>query len=685
MINEYRPGILLVLALLGVAFGGVACGGSGGGRGVPKSAAQAGRIAFVRGDDLWVMRPDGTRQHRLTRTRTPEAWPSWSPKGDQIAFTRIVESDSQLFVMRADGSRVRRLVRSRGDDSGPAWSPDGRWIAFSRGLDPDCFDTCPTAIYVVSADGAGLHRVSPVLDSAADFPSWSPDSRRIVFGAGGAALVGLSGGGLKVISNREDDFDPSWSPDGQRIAFVTAAQDRGVIAVMSSTGGGRRILTHGRANSTNPVWSPDGSAIAFGVVRQGRGYIGVMNADGTGQRSLGRGLEPDWTGKRAPVEVAEITKPVSPATAPGCSFVAKLIAGCGSASTRAPDDVEQNGEGPSGLIAVGMGNGSEHFDIWLVDARGRKVRRLTRAPGPDALPTWSPDGSRIAYLCNVFDDSGNIDGAGGALGAIDLGPLGHARNNGGKLCVIGRDGSGQRVLVKRITAAAPAWSPDGRRIAFARPGHGIYVVSATGSSLRRLSTGNDDYPAWSPNGRLIAYSTDGGLSILASDGSQQRPLTSGSDDLGAAWSPDGALLAFTRFTDEGREVWMVRPDGTGRRRLAASSGAVVDPNVTMDPAPAWAPDGRRLAFDVAADDGTSSVGVVNADGRGLRVYKHSHDGDFHPSWSADGTAIVVTSWLAQGEGLGILSADSAGPPRIVMKGYNTTPSWLPAEPQQNRR
>ena len=333
----------------------------------------------------------------------------------------------------------------------------------------------------------------------------------------------------------------------------------------------------------------------------------------------------------------------------------------------------------TGLIAVGLGSGHRNFDIWLVDPTGRRVRRLTKDAGIDVMPTWSPDGSRIAYLRRFDDESGNLEGTAGSLGAIDFGPVGHFRNNGGELCLVNTDGTGGRVLVKSFAAAAPSWSPDGQRIVFARPNKGIYVVAADGAGLHRLASGPDDYPAWSPDGKRIAFTTDSGLWIMDADGSHKRRLTVDSnwDDLGPAWSPGGDLIAFTRFTDSGRDVRVIAPDGTGGRRLAHSTGAVIDPNVAIDVAPAWSPDGTRVAFDVASRSGVSSIGMVGGDGSGLQVYRHTHDGDFHPSWSPDGKALVVTSWLAKGEGVGLLLLSTVGPPRIVIRGYNTTPAWRP--------
>jgi Tol biopolymer transport system component len=97
----------------------------------------------------------------------------------------------------------------------------------------------------------------------------------------------------------------------------------------------------------------------------------------------------------------------------------------------------------------------------------------------------------------------------------------------------------------------------------------------------------------------------------------------------------------------------------------------------MDPAPSWSPDGHRLAFDVASLGGVSSIGVVDKSGSGFRVYRHNHFGDLHPTWSADGSTLLVTSFLAKSAGVGLLPVSEAGPPTVVVSGFNNTPTWQP--------
>jgi dipeptidyl aminopeptidase/acylaminoacyl peptidase len=134
----------------------------------------------------------------------------------------------------------------------------------------------------------------------------------------------------------------------------------------------------------------------------------------------------------------------------------------------------------------------------------------------------------------------------------------------------------------------PAWSADGRKIAFTSHRDGnyeIYVMNADGSDQRRItmSAGSDFSPAWSPDGTKIAFNRDGDIWTTRSDGTDQVNLTnSSSPELEPAWSPDGSTIAFSTFVQLDQQIWTMNADGTGRRSVI--SGAE----------PTWSPDGREI-------------------------------------------------------------------------------------------
>jgi dipeptidyl aminopeptidase/acylaminoacyl peptidase len=175
--------------------------------------------------------------------------------------------------------------------------------------------------------------------------------------------------------------------------------------------------------------------------------------------------------------------------------------------------------------------------------------------------------------------------------------------------------------------AGPRWSPDGSRIAFYRvlPGCtpapvAIYVVQARGGAPWRIGMTNGQWPpAWAPDGTRLAFGSRRGL-VVASD--RLVELTRG-PDFAPAWSPDGALISFRRGPPPASELWVVRPDGSGARRLA---GRLHD--LTL---PVWSSDSRELAF--AAYNGASAdIHVVDVATGAVRVVAPSPAHDLEPAW-----------------------------------------------------
>jgi Tol biopolymer transport system component len=174
---------------------------------------------------------------------------------------------------------------------------------------------------------------------------------------------------------------------------------------------------------------------------------------------------------------------------------------------------------------------------------------------------------------------------------------------------------------------APAYSPDGERIAFRseRDGGGIFVMGSTGESVKRLTDFGFD-PAWSPDGKQIVFSDksgqdpysrpgDGYLWLVPSAGGEIRQLTRTEDAVQPCWSPGGARIAYwgLRGSSGQRDLWTIPADATGE---PAALSVTEDP--AMDWNPVWSPDGKSLYFSsdrggslnlwrVAIDDKTGRV------------------------------------------------------------------------------
>jgi TolB protein len=224
----------------------------------------------------------------------------------------------------------------------------------------------------------------------------------------------------------------------------------------------------------------------------------------------------------------------------------------------------------------------------------------------------------------------------------------------------------------------PAFSPDGRRIAYASRRAGsfdVYVIGVDGTRARRLTATDavDRGPSFSQDGRQIVFTRgeQGDLYVMAADGSGPRRITrEPAEETEPAWSPDGRWIAYVRRTPgtDVREIWVVRPDGSERRRVTSLQAASYTP--------AWSPDGSRIAFTSNARDSLFEIYSVRVDGSGLRRITRSDEDAFDPAWSLDGGSIAFS------RGGAIFLVDLDGGEERLTDGANndSSPVWNPRPP-----
>jgi Tol biopolymer transport system component len=225
-----------------------------------------------------------------------------------------------------------------------------------------------------------------------------------------------------------------------------------------------------------------------------------------------------------------------------------------------------------------------------------------------------------------------------------------SRNSGAwALFQINADGGVEIALpIYAANPRAPAWSPDGTRIAFEAGADGsrdIYVAQINGGTPQQLTfeSGDDRAPAWSPDGTRIAYQSmqDGNREIYvmnADGGNKQRLTNHPATDALPSWSPDGRQIAFAsdrwRGENNGDIAIMSAFDGNGVTQLT---------NAGNNLSPAWSPDGNTIAY-VSAGGGDRNINLLDIASRGIRsLVAASGVNEDYPSWSPDGQHIIFTN------------------------------------------
>lgn len=241
-----------------------------------------------------------------------------------------------------------------------------------------------------------------------------------------------------------------------------------------------------------------------------------------------------------------------------------------------------------------------------------------------------------------------------------------------------------------IVDTQPAWSPDGRRIAFIRtmPQSGrsdLWTATSGGRGRVRITSTPfpERDPSWSPDGTRIVYAarTRGGgpfrIFVVKADGKARAQLTtqpSGSADRSPVWSPDGTKIAFMSNREGGfPEIYVMNANGTGEQPLTSNS--VIDAN------PSWSPDGTRLAVERCCPKGTSEIFTIDlATGVETNLTNSTSFMDFDPSWSPDGTTIAFVSFQVDEGNIDIWSihTDGTSLTRLTQDpAPDLSPDWQP--------
>jgi Tol biopolymer transport system component/DNA-binding winged helix-turn-helix (wHTH) protein len=422
--------------------------------------------------------------------------PTWSPQGDQIAFTRYSDNSISIYTVSALGGTEHRLYRGpAGMGAGLSWSPDGSSLAFSEGISSD-----PTRVRV-SLLSLADSSVRPITSPP---PSWL-------------------------------DHEAAFSPDGTQIAFVrsTVAGVSNDLFVMPATGGQPKRLTFdNRPIMGPPTWTSDSRELIFSSDRGATmGLWRVSVAGSTPRPVAGPMSAAKWPSIPAKGNTLVYEEWVSKFNIWQLDLKdPKHLAKSPTTLVSEKGDKMRPDFSPDGKKIAFESDRLGFWDIWTCDVGGTNCDRLTSLHGSAGRARWSPNGRYIAFEFHP--------------------------NERGEIYMVEVPGGTPRLFptIPGADNLSPSWSRDGKWLYFASKrgteAFQIWKMPVQGGTPVRLTKNGGISPVESPDGQYLYYSKfeQGGVWRMTVQGGEETEVLSEVD--GGGW-PNWALgsngIYFLRF------------------------------------------------------------------------------------------------------------------------------------------